>query len=586
MKKLIIILFLFLTSSIFAQNDWYVATDGSDSNTGADIDHPWATWGKAFTSTSVQPGDTVYFRGGVYTMTVTSGWGYEIERSGTITDTLCYFNYPGEVPILDCGNVTVTGNNRNYGLSNAYKGTIINYVKFKGLTVRNVLQTDYDVECEAWHMVSGHLVFERCNVYNIGGRGFYSGFNYSDGEHWYINCDGWNCSNPQPKPPSRYLPGNRGVAFSAQNFYSTVGHTYYINCRAWKCGDQGFSPSGDQYCECDGCWAFLNGIDKGDGYGFKLGWIEFYSSSLRRVIKNCVSVYNRAHGFSTNDNGYPNVCHMNIYNNTSYHNGYFNDPDWPHASYGFKIYNTSASDAEELERKYRNNLSYANENGDISLSSGALYTHEYNSWDNPPGVTITDADFLSVDSTGITASRQADGSLPDNDCYNKFLRLSSTSLAYQAGVDVGLTYDAVDSLWRDPPSIGAYEYYSQETPEEPAVLSEVTTFRPYWQTGTTAISGGNVFDDGGADVAARGVCWSTSPLPTIVDDHTSDGTGTGIFYSEMTGLNQNWIYYIRAYATNEVGTAYGNQMTFRTNQVFMIDDRILRLSDGRIYLIQ
>jgi len=316
-----------------------------------------------------------------------------------------------------------------------------------------------------------------------------------------------------------------------------------------------------------------------------MGWIQSTDGNLKRLYKNCIAAYNRHHAWKTNDAGGSSsnsnyAVYVHFYNNIAYHNGYgaFSGIT------GFQIMNTKDTDANELKRILKNNISYDNEDGAVSITTGALYTHDHNTWDIP--LTITDADFLSVDSTGITASRQADGSLPDNDCYNKFLRLSSTSLAYQAGVDVGLTYDAVDSLWRDPPSIGAYEYYSQETPEEPAVLSEITTFRPYWQTETTAISGGNVFDDGGGTVDQRGVCWSTSPLPTIADEHTTDGTGTGVFYSEMTGLNQNWVYYIRAYATNEVGTAYGNQMTFRTNQVFMIDDRIFRLPDKRILIIQ
>ena len=83
-------------------------------------------------------------------------------------------------------------------------------------------------------------------------------------------------------------------------------------------------------------------------------------------------------------------------------------------------------------------------------------------------------------------------------------------------------------------------------------------------TQTTATGGGNVTADGGAPVTARGVCWSTLPNPTITDSHTSDGTGTGEFVSNLTGLIPNTPYYVRAYATNSVGTAYGNEVTFTT----------------------
>jgi len=85
----------------------------------------------------------------------------------------------------------------------------------------------------------------------------------------------------------------------------------------------------------------------------------------------------------------------------------------------------------------------------------------------------------------------------------------------------------------------------------------------------SAQSGGNVTDDGGATVTARGVCWSTSQNPTITDDFTTDGSGTGSFTSSLTGLTQNTTYYVRAYATNSVGTAYGDEVNFTTEQTIV-----------------
>ncbi|MEI7525203.1 MAG: hypothetical protein WCJ95_12775, partial [Mariniphaga sp.] len=80
----------------------------------------------------------------------------------------------------------------------------------------------------------------------------------------------------------------------------------------------------------------------------------------------------------------------------------------------------------------------------------------------------------------------------------------------------------------------------------------------------TATSGGNVTSDGGASVTSRGVCWSISSNPTTANSHTTDGSGTGSFVSNLTGLTPNTLYYVRAYATNSVGTAYGNEVTFTT----------------------
>ena len=81
---------------------------------------------------------------------------------------------------------------------------------------------------------------------------------------------------------------------------------------------------------------------------------------------------------------------------------------------------------------------------------------------------------------------------------------------------------------------------------------------------TTATGGGEVVSDGGASVTSRGVCWSTAVAPTISGSHTSDGTGTGIFTSNLTGLSAGTAYHVRAYATNSVGTAYGNEIVFTT----------------------
>lgn len=90
-------------------------------------------------------------------------------------------------------------------------------------------------------------------------------------------------------------------------------------------------------------------------------------------------------------------------------------------------------------------------------------------------------------------------------------------------------------------------------------------------TKTTAICGGNVASAGNGTVSARGVCYSTSQNPTITNTHTSDGTGTGEFTSSITGLTPNTTYYVRAYATNEAGTAYGPQRTFITLPTGAID---------------
>jgi uncharacterized protein (TIGR02145 family) len=80
----------------------------------------------------------------------------------------------------------------------------------------------------------------------------------------------------------------------------------------------------------------------------------------------------------------------------------------------------------------------------------------------------------------------------------------------------------------------------------------------------SAASGGTVASDGGGNVTARGVCWSTAPNPTTGDNKTADGTGKGDFTSSIFGLKLGTLYYVRAYAMNSIGTVYGNQVSFTT----------------------
>lgn len=88
----------------------------------------------------------------------------------------------------------------------------------------------------------------------------------------------------------------------------------------------------------------------------------------------------------------------------------------------------------------------------------------------------------------------------------------------------------------------------------------------------TATSGGNISSDGGSVVTARGVCWSTSPNPEYSSSSTSNGTGSGPFVSSITGLSANTKYYVRAYATNILGTSYGNEKSFTTKEAYAIGD--------------
>jgi uncharacterized protein (TIGR02145 family) len=98
----------------------------------------------------------------------------------------------------------------------------------------------------------------------------------------------------------------------------------------------------------------------------------------------------------------------------------------------------------------------------------------------------------------------------------------------------------------------------------PNVAPTVTTATIGSISYTTATGGGDVVNDGGAAIIERGICWSVNPMPTLADSKTIDGTGTGVFVSNMTGLTMGQTYFVRAYATNSVGTSYGNEVMVTT----------------------
>jgi hypothetical protein len=94
-------------------------------------------------------------------------------------------------------------------------------------------------------------------------------------------------------------------------------------------------------------------------------------------------------------------------------------------------------------------------------------------------------------------------------------------------------------------------------------------------TSSTATSGGNVINDGGYTITARGVCWSTSQNPTTADLKTTEAGTIGVFSSNLSGLSTNTTYYVRAYVTNAIGTSYGNQVSFITLPLYSIGQSAL-----------
>lgn len=113
----------------------------------------------------------------------------------------------------------------------------------------------------------------------------------------------------------------------------------------------------------------------------------------------------------------------------------------------------------------------------------------------------------------------------------------------------------------------------KKTEEEPkptpvpvptATVPSLTTSTVGNITATTASGGGSITSNGGATITTRGICWSLTAQPTINDSVSYSGAGNGFFTTNMSNLTTGTTYFVRAFATNSVGTAYGNQVLFTT----------------------
>ena len=178
--------------------------------------------------------------------------------------------------------------------------------------------------------------------------------------------------------------------------------------------------------------------------------------------------------------------------------------------------------------------------GQVTADGGAEVTERGVCWNTECAPEVID--YRTVDGTGIGIFNSNISDLVPNTQY--YVRAYATN---EKGVSYGeeLTF----------------------TTKKEIELPEVKTAEVEDITESEAVSGGEVVSDGGAEVTARGICWSTKQNPTIEDNKTTDGSGVGIFTSNLSNLERNTTYYVRAYATNEVGTSYGEEVTFTTKDV-------------------
>lgn len=209
----------------------------------------------------------------------------------------------------------------------------------------------------------------------------------------------------------------------------------------------------------------------------------------------------------------------------------------------------------------------------------------------PPGIETTAASNISTASMSSGGTVTSDGGAPVTArgiCWSTS-GSPSTDLSTKTndGSGLGSFSSSMNSLSPNTTYyIRAYAtneagtaYGTQVSATTLAASASLTTTRITDVTSFGAVTGGNITNDGGANITARGVCWSTAANPTTdMATRTQDGSGSGTFTSTLTGLSSRTTYYVRAYAVNSAGTAYGQQITLETPASFSLSETSLTIA--------
>jgi hypothetical protein len=191
-----------------------------------------------------------------------------------------------------------------------------------------------------------------------------------------------------------------------------------------------------------------------------------------------------------------------------------------------------------------------------------------------PSSGATQGGYALIYSTGTPTLSSANGAAPTAGV-GTLVTITPTNLPTApttsyvlSGLTGGTTYSflLVPFTW-DGTNATTYNYLTTSAPTTTGTAvtnGSVTTTAASAITNTTASSGGSAINAGGGTISAKGVVWNTSTAPTTANNSTNDGTGTSSFSSSLTSLNAQTLYYYRAYATNDVGTAYGSESSFYT----------------------
>ncbi|MCX5633999.1 MAG: right-handed parallel beta-helix repeat-containing protein [Phycisphaerae bacterium] len=295
-----LILCIFFAACPAYCSTYYVATNGSDSNSGT-ITAPFKTITKGVSSAAA--GDTIYLRGGRHYYSAK----ISISKVGTSSAKYNLIAYPGERPILDFSAMAYDSTNRGISLSGQYW-----YIK--GLDI-------YKAGDNGMNISGSNNIIEFCAFYENCDTGLQLGGGAANNQ--IINCDSYYNYDYLTTPEA----GGNADGFSPKLDVGTGN--YFYGCRSWQNSDDAYdgylNASVDVNTTYENCWAFKAGHLKdgsdcnGNGNGFKMG-SSATSSKHNVILKNCLSFQNKAKGFDQNHN----KGSMTLYNCTSFNNGDYN----------------------------------------------------------------------------------------------------------------------------------------------------------------------------------------------------------------------------------------------------------------------
>ena len=457
MKRLITILLLspFVLSPLCATN-YFVATNGSDANAGT-INAPFATLNAAYAL--VQPGDTVYFRGGTYLLSPeqimspasTTGTGvytyvFDLVKSGNENrGRIVYAGYPGERPVFDFSQILPQTRISGFYLHGSY----IHLKNFDIVGITATLHGHYQCECISARNGSCCIV-ENIAMHDNMAIGYYA----TKGHHnLVINCDAYNnfddysafkndslyniyktTGTVPSKSTSETLGGNcDGFGFHATREIDTAN--VFIGCRAWWNSDDGFDCINSKTAVTwDSCWAFYNGFKPGtnsqvgDGNGFKAGGFGMSTPCTgtpaeeygipQHIIRYSIAFYNKSNGFYANHHLGGNLWENNtaMYNNKNY--------DMTNRKEANQT--GTAENVRGYGHVLRRNVSYnpKTDGAHYTTIDSALCILEDNAIAQTSDfLDCTRLSYTKLANIALCRPRQADGSLP----YTPFLRAAAES---------------------------------------------------------------------------------------------------------------------------------------------------------------